>query len=320
MQAPAIPGDEGTRVDTLYELRILDTEPEERFDRLTRLAKRLFKVPIALVSLVDEHRQWSKSGKELTTSETPREISFCAHAILDEEILLVPDATFDERFHDNPLVIDEPKIRFYAGCPLRAPNGSKLGTLCLIDHVPREFSEEDKALLRDLTHMAEQELAATQLATMDELTMLSNRRGFEALTKHALELSRRFQKPAALLYFDLDDFKQINDQFGHAEGDRALKTFAQLLKLTFRESDVLGRPGGDEFAVFLTNVSNAELENALKRLGDAVDKYNKDAKRGYDIAFSFGKVTFDISGHADVEDLMAQADALMYLNKKDKDI
>jgi diguanylate cyclase (GGDEF)-like protein len=320
MQAPAIPDDEGTRVDTLYDLRILDTEPEERFDRLTRLAKRLLQVPISLISLVDENREWIKSGEGINNSQVARDISFSAHAILGPDILLIPDATLDERFHDNPLVVDEPHIRFYAGCPLKAPNGSKLGTLCLIDCKPREFSEDDKALLRELTRMAEQDIVAVQLATMDELTMLSNRRGFEALTKHALELSRRFQKPAALLYFNLDQFKQINDRFGHAEGDLALKTLAQCLKLTFRESDVLGHLGKDEFAVFMTNVSNVELERALERLRDAIDQYNKDAKRGYDIAFSYGKVAFDASGHADVEDLMAKANALMYLNKNDKDV
>ena len=320
MQAPAIPDDEGTRVDTLYDLRILDTEPEERFDRLTRLAKRLLQVPISLISLVDENREWIKSGEGIGNSQVARDISFSAHAILGPDILLIPDTALDERFSDNPLVVDEPHIRFYAGCPLRAPNGSNLGTLCLIDSKPREFSEDEKALLRELTRMAEQDIVAVQLATMDELTLLSNRRGFEALTKHALELSRRFQKPAALLYFNLDQFKQINDRFGHAEGDLALKTFAQCLKLTFRESDVLGHLGRDEFAVFMTNVSNVELEHALERLRDAVDQYNKDAKRGYDIAFSFGKVAFDASGHADVEDLMAKANALMYLNKKDKDI
>ena len=320
MQAPAIPDDEGTRVDTLYDLRILYTEPEERFDRLTRLAKRLLQVPISLISLVDENREWIKSGEGINNSQVARDISFSAHAILGPDILLIPDATLDERFHDNPLVVDEPHIRFYAGCPLKAPNGSKLGTLCLIDCKPREFSEDDKALLRELTRMAEQDIVAVQLATMDELTMLSNRRGFEALTKHALELSRRFQKPAALLYFNLDQFKQINDRFGHAEGDLALKTLAQCLKLTFRESDVLGHLGKDEFAVFMTNVSNVELERALERLRDAIDQYNKDAKRGYDIAFSYGKVAFDASGHADVEDLMAKANALMYLNKNDKDV
>lgn len=318
MLAAAIPEDEGTRVDTLYDLRILDTAPEERFDRLTRLAKRLFGVQIALVSLVDETRQWFKSVQGLDITETPREISFCAHAILNDDILVVSDTALDERFHDNPLVVNEPHIRFYAGCPLKAPNGSKLGTLCLKHNEPREFSEEDKALLRELAHMVEQDIIAFHLATMDDLTLLSNRRGFEALTKHALELSRRFQKPAALLYFDLDLFSQINDKFGRAEGDHALKTFADILKLTFRESDVLARFGGDEFAVFMTNVGNTEIEHTLERLRIAIDKYNNETKRGYELAFSFGKVAFDASGHADVDDLMARADALMYLNRQDK--
>jgi len=319
MQAAAIPENEETRIDTLYSLGILDTPPEERFDRLTRLARRVFRVPIALVNLVDEHRLWTKSAQGQDPTEIPRDASFCAHTILGDDILLVPDTARDDRFRDNPYVVGSPHARFYAGCPLRAPNGSKLGTLCLIDTEPRKFSEEDQALLRDLAGMAERELVALQLATMDELTMLANRRGFEALSAHALELSRRLKRPAALLYFDLDELKQINDRFGHAEGDRALKTFAQLLRLTFRESDVLGRLGGDEFAAFMTNVSNAELDGALERLEKAIDDYNGKTEVDYDINFSFGKVTFDASGHADVSDLMAQADALMYQNKKKKD-
>ena len=312
MQAAARPADEDTRIDTLQSLKILDTPAEERFDRLTRIAAKLFDVPIALVSLVDENRVWFKSSHGLEMSEMPRDTSFSAHAILSEDVLLVPDAGRDERFSDNPFVTAGPKIRFYAGCPLRAADGSAIGTLCLMDRQPREFSEEDIAMQRDLAHMVERELAAGEMATMDELTMLSNRRGFEALSGQALELSRRFEKPAAMLYFKLDQFADINDGFGQTEGDRALKAFAQLLKLNFRESDVLGRLGGDEFAVLMTNVSNTELEHALERLHSTVDNYNKEAKRGYDIDFTFGKLGFDASGHADVGDLMAQADALRF--------
>src|ERR1700752_1549332 len=116
MLTPALPADENTRLDTLRALNILDTSPEERFDRLTRLAKRLFGVPIALVNLVDADRQWFKSCVGLSATETPRDISFCGHAILGDDILLVPDAGVDERFHDNPLVTGDPNIRFYAGC------------------------------------------------------------------------------------------------------------------------------------------------------------------------------------------------------------
>lgn len=136
MQIPAKPADEPARLDALRALNILDTSPEERFDRLTRLAKRLFDVPIALVSLVDVDRQWFKSCVGLDASETPRDISFCGHAIVGDEILMIRDTLVDERFHDNPLVTGAPHIRFYAGCPLRVPNGSKIGTLCLIDADP----------------------------------------------------------------------------------------------------------------------------------------------------------------------------------------
>lgn len=211
MMKPAIPVDEGTRIDALHSLKVLDTPPEERFDRLTRLARRLFGVPIALVSLVDTDRQWFKSCDGLDASETSRDASFCGHAILGDDIFLIPDAARDERFQDNPLVTGEPRIRFYAGCPLTVTNGSKLGTLCIIDRDPREFDDEDLALLKDLARMAEQELAAVQLATMDYLTKLTNRRGFDALSTHALGLCRRLHKPASLLYFDLDKFKPIND-------------------------------------------------------------------------------------------------------------
>lgn len=316
MQVPAKPQDEATRLDSLRALNILDTSPEERFDRLTRLAKRLFGVPIALVSLVDEDRQWFKSCQGLNASETSRDTSFCGHAILGEDIFLIPNAAADERFHDNPLVTNEPYIRFYAGCPLRVSNGTKLGTLCLIDREPRDFDKEDLDLLRDLARMAEQELAAVQLATMDELTMLSNRRGFEALSKHALGVCERLDKPASMLFFDLNLFKQINDRFGHAEGDRALTKFAQLLKETFRESDVLGRLGGDEFAVLLTNTSLEASDEILDRLSHHVAEYNRESQPGYDILYSVGTVQYDSPSHSNIADLMAEADMLMYEQKQ----
>jgi len=318
MQSPQKPTNEPVRLDTLRTLNILDTSPEERFDRLTRLAKRLFGVPIALVSLVDEDRQWFKSCQGLDASETSRDISFCGHAILGEDIFLIPDAAIDERFHDNPLVTDAPYIRFYAGCPLKVVNGSKVGTLCIIDREPREFSADDMALLRDLARMAEQELAALQLATMDELTMLSNRRGFEALSQHALGLCRRSEKPASLLFFDLDNFKQINDRFGHAEGDLALTNFAQLLNKTFRESDILSRLGGDEFAVLLTNANTDNLDETLQRFQQSIEAHNHESQRGYEIGYSVGAVQFDATRHPGVAELMAEADSQMYVRKKQK--
>lgn len=316
MKAPEKPANEQSRLETLRSLNILDSSPEERFDRLTRLARRLFGVPIALVSLVDADRQWFKSALGLGASETSREISFCGHAILGDEIFTVPDTALDDRFSDNPLVTDAPNIRFYAGCPLTVPNGSKLGTLCLIDQEPRTFDEDDRALLRDLARMVEQELAAVQLATMDELTLLSNRRGFETLAQHALNLCKRMSKPCCLLFFDLDGFKQVNDRFGHAEGDRALTAVSRIMMDVFRDSDVIGRLGGDEFVVFLTNSTEQESADVLKRFTQVVDIHNQQASRGYDLAFSVGTVEFKADIHENIADLLKQADRLMYEHKR----
>lgn len=317
MIKPPTPVGEATRIGTLRALDILDTAPEERFDRLTRLAKRLFGVPIALVSLVDANRQWFKSCVGLSANETSREISFCGHAILGDEILQIPDALLDERFFDNPLVVGDPHIRFYAGCPLKAPNGSRLGTLCLIDVKPRVFDADDLQPLRDLAHMAEQELAMVQLATTDELTQLSNRRGFTRLAEQALSLCRRNGKPATLLFLDLDRFKQVNDHYGHAEGDYALRSFAKLLTKTFRDADVVGRLGGDEFAVLLTNASATACTESLARLETARDALNRASKRGYELRFSAGQIAYDESRHAAVDTLLHDADALMYASKRD---
>lgn len=292
--------------------------PEERFDRLTRLAKRLFNVPIALVSLVDADRQWFKSSVGLAALQTPRDISFCGHAIASDTTLLVPNAKLDPRFHDNPLVTGDPHIRFYAGCPLSTPNGSRIGTLCLIDSQPRDFGKEESALLGDLARMAEQEFSAVQLASLDELTGIPNRRAFKALAQQALNQCRRVELPASMFFFDLDGFKQINDCYGHAEGDRALVAFASLMRDTFRDSDVVGRLGGDEFAVLLWNCPEACASGAAQRLQARLDAHNRAAARGYDIRFSVGRVTADTTRHCVIEALLAEADTRMYERKRSK--
>jgi phosphoribosyl 1,2-cyclic phosphodiesterase/GAF domain-containing protein len=151
------PPDEPARLEKLQALGILDTPAEERFDRITRLARRLFDVPIALVSLVDTDRQWFKSRQGIDVSETPREASFCAHAILDEQPFVVSDALRDPRFADNPFVAGAPRIRFYAGRPVRV-GGQRVGTLCVSDLRPRQLSAEDVRALDDLGVLVEQEL------------------------------------------------------------------------------------------------------------------------------------------------------------------
>lgn len=316
MKKPDIPEDEETRLKTLRSLSILDTLPEERFDRLTRMAKRLFDVPIALVSLIDEERQWFKSAAGLDASETPRDISFCGHAILGSEVFIIPDASKDVRFADNPLVLDKADIRFYAGCPLRAADGSKLGTLCVIDQKPRSIGEDDVEILQDLAAMVERELAAVQMATLDELTRISNRRGFMMLAEHSLNLCVRQRLLASLIFIDLNKLKSVNDKFGHAEGDTALIVFAEQMKRVFRDSDLFARLGGDEFVVLLTNASKKLTGDIVARFEQSIEKRNKEANRGYDISFSYGVVEFDPDKHPTLQALLAEGDALMYEHKK----
>ena len=315
MKTPDSPPDEDARLAELRSLNVLDTIAEERFDRIAGMAGRLFGVDGALVTLVDENRQWFKSCAGMELSETPRDISFCGHAILGDGTFVIPDMLQDERFCDNPLVADPPHVRFYAGCPLRGPGGRKLGTLCIIDSKPRAFSDEDVEMLVDLALMVEREFSAIEWATVDELTGLSNRRGFMMLAQHSLQLCTRQNIPAALVFIDLDHLKQVNDQLGHAEGDWVLVTFAQHLMKAFRSSDVVARLGGDEFLVLLTNHSEAAAESAMARLQQALDATNEAEARGYDISFSHGLVEFDPKRHHTIGALISEGDSLMYKTK-----
>jgi len=149
MRAP-IPTNEKKRLNVLWQYEVLDTVPEEVFDDLTELAARICEAPIALITLVDEKRQWFKSKVGISINETSRDVSFCGHAILQSDLFIVPDATRDERFSHNPLVTTEPRIRFYAGAPLVTPDGHALGSLCVIDKVPRQLNNDQKQALRVL--------------------------------------------------------------------------------------------------------------------------------------------------------------------------
>lgn len=159
MRTYSMPVDEGKRIELLHSLFVLDTPAEHRFDRLIEFAVVEFNVPIALISLVDHHRQWFKAKSGVTACETSRNVSFCAHAILQDDLMVIEDATTDPRFADNPLVVGPPLIRFYAGAVLRY-EGASLGTFCIIDTKPRQLDEIEKTVMRVLAKVTVKELHA----------------------------------------------------------------------------------------------------------------------------------------------------------------
>ncbi len=312
MLKPPVPVDETQRLLSLHSLRILDTPAEERYDRITRMAKRLFDVDICLVSLVDSDRQWFKSKSGLEACETPRDVSFCGHAINGKGPFVILDAANDERFVDNPLVTGPPKIRFYAGQPIRSPTGFRIGTLCIVDSQPREMSDVDVETLKDLAELVEDEIRVTSQVVVDDLTGVANRRGFHMFANHTLEVCKRTKTPAELAFFDLDGFKAINDTFGHAAGDEVLRYFAELLVNCFRDADAIGRLGGDEFAVLLVG-SDGDSEKALNRLrAMAADADSEVCQR---LDWSVGTVRFDSERHSTIESLLVEADSRMYDDK-----
>ena len=158
MHKPVIPPDETQRLTALHNLLIVDTEPEERFDVITAYAASQFRVPVALVTLIDASRQWFKSRVGVQSRETSRELSFCGHTILGDDIMEVPDIRVDPRFADNPLVLASPEVRFYAGAPLVVAGNHKVGTLCLFGTQPRRLSEWERGHLTDLARVVAMEL------------------------------------------------------------------------------------------------------------------------------------------------------------------
>jgi GAF domain-containing protein len=154
---PLIPQDEAERLIEFRLSAAIDAKPEERWDKITRMAQRVFNVPFAGISFVEDDRQWFKSRQGLAVPDAPRDLSFCGHAITSQDVLVVEDTVLDPRFAQNPIVLDDPHIRFYAGQPVKGPGGHNVGTLCIMDKVPREFSDEDEETLRDLGEMVEKE-------------------------------------------------------------------------------------------------------------------------------------------------------------------
>jgi diguanylate cyclase (GGDEF)-like protein len=219
--------------------------------------------------------------------ETPRSISFCGHVVASDTLMVVEDALCDARFADNPLVLHGPRIRFYAGSPLRTPTGEVLGTLCVIDFKPRQFGPELQALLRGLAGLAEMSLSTRQVSAaqrallaklevarreslLDLMLRIWNRGGLDALLEAQVAEATTSGVPFAVLMIDIDLFKMINDNHGHVVGDSILKAVVQALRSNLRSGDELGRYGGDEFLAILPDTSAESAAALARRLNQCI--------------------------------------------------
>jgi diguanylate cyclase (GGDEF)-like protein len=304
--------DEEARLAALKGYQVLDTAPEETFDRITRLATAVLQVPIALVSLIDRDRQWFKSHQGLAASQTPRDFSFCAHAIEQSEPLIVRDATLDPRFADNPLVTGDPYIRFYLGVQLVDRNGFNLGTICCIDRTPRNPTPDQIAILQDLARIVVDSLEMRLLAATDSLTGAMTRRAFLEVARRDIGFARRHARPLACVLIDADHFKAINDTHGHAAGDLALRRLVSICNAQLRSTDYICRYGGEEFAGILRETDLVSGFSVAERLRTGIESER----------FTIGGATFGLTVSIGVsiltshdttpEELLNKADLALY--------
>ncbi len=337
MEAP-IPADDLARVASLRSMDLIATPADPVLDGITRLARRIGQVPMALLSLVDAERQWFLSRVGLDASEAPRRTSFCGHAIVQKTAFVIPDARHDIRFADNPVVTGPPFVRSYAGLPLRNSDGHVIGTLCLIDTRPRRFEDGVLAAMTDLARLAEVALenrrmgetqrqlvadldVARREALLCPLTQAWNRRGFDLLYQREATKATREGLPLGLAMLDIDHFKRINDTHGHEVGDRVIHLFADNLRSTARAYDIVCRIGGEEFVVLMPGLPADGLEGTgLKLLaavrGQGVLPVDADAPPPHRFTTSIGMVAIG-PGMAEGNQALAvrRADEALYRAK-----
>ena len=330
-----LPPDETARVEALRATQLLDSEPDELFDRIVRIVCATLNVPVSLVSLVDSDRQWFKARCGIEGSGTPRDVAFCAWTVLGDEPFVVEDATRDPRFADNPHVTGAPFVRFYAGVPLRS-GGRRIGSLCAVDYVPRTLGPQDLLVLKQLARMVE-DLIELRTATLDAVQSLNNwggrplleggtgarlRQQFlrdpltgmpnrlvveDAIARHALRSPA--DACALLAVVDVDNLAAVNEEHGHACGDAMLVAIARRLRHRAGPGDVAARIGGSTFLLWLQSDAHdcAERAQALHR---ALNRPVQVAGRVIHGSVTMGHCRFGVDGF-DAETLLIHAQAAL---------
>ena len=314
---------ERSRLSALRQYQILDTLPEPAFEHIVEIAAEHYKTPMALISMEDDVRQWFKARRGTEETEVSRQHSFCSLTGQEPGVLVVEDALTHALFQEYPSVTGSPNIRFYAGAPLISKVGHKLGTLCVMDTVPRTLSPADTVTLEKLAALVVDELELRRALTMlqhlalhDGLTGLPNRTNFKERLSQAMTRADSNGHKLFLGLLDLNRFKTINDTLGHASGDDLLQQVGQRLRHTVYETDTVARMGGDEFALIFESVgTSSHAEHVASRVVQAFAQPFQLSGREVEIWCSLGLSIYpDHAVHG--ETLLAQADIAMYSAKK----
>jgi diguanylate cyclase (GGDEF)-like protein len=307
--------DETGRIKALERLDILDTPREKPFENIVQLVEQVLQVPICAVTLIDEDRQWFKASRGLEMRETPREVSFCTHAIKTPEPLLVRDMLSDARFVDNPFVAGEPHIRSYAGVPLQTSDGYLVGTICALDTKTRQFPAEEIDILKNFAKLVVDELELRRVASTDLLTNALSRRAWIELAEAEVKRSIRYSRPLSLAVLDIDHFKLVNDAYGHSAGDMVIKELGKITRNSIRETDLFGRYGGEEFVLLLSETPISGAFMIAERVRELFSSLVIAELGGAHATLSIGLT--HLRGENDsLEDMINRADSALYEAKR----
>lgn len=311
------------------------TPLEERFERITRIARRALEMPVAAITLMNSEKQWFKSVSGWAVSELPRSRSLCNWTLDANALHIIRDTKADPRTVKHPLVTAAPRFRFYAGCPLADTHGLVAGTFCVYDIKPRNFSNADAQCLLDLAAMAQREMVDDHLrsahasltaklsvarreAMMDPLTRLWNRRGAMLLLESAFQRADRHKTSLGLALLDLDNFKYVNDTFGHQVGDEVLRKIGGRLVSGVRNDDATCRIGGDEFLMLIEDADESTAAHVTERVREAITESPIPTRdRSISMTASVGFTIRKPGDKLSAEQLLERADQALMRSKSE---
>ncbi len=307
--------EEAMRLDALERQQITDTPRDEAFDRVVRLACAALSAPMGAITFIESERQWIKAEQGLGVHEMPRDVSFCTHALTGDDVMVVEDASRDPRFAANPFVTSKDGIRFYAGAPLTTREGYKLGTLCVVDHIPRKITKRDRDLLKDMAAIVVGEMELRRRVGTDVLTGLYTRRFVDELGMREIIRARREGESLAAAFIDADKFKSINDTYGHPVGDAVLRAIGPACKRALRATDILGRYGGEELVLLLPRTSLQQAVPILERVRQEVEAMAIAELKGRPVTVSIGAAQLG-ENDLTITDLLGRADRALLRAKQ----